>query len=313
MRSLLVSLGLLAATGGGVVAQRPQAAVVPQTITVGDVFQAAIRVELPAGGALLAPDTLVLPEDLEHAARRTLRPDSAGGVLRATLTYPLTAWRPGSYTLPPVPLFLVVGPDTTRLQAELPPFEVSSVLPSDTAGVEPRPAKDVLGASRVWWPILVALLLLALAAAAFWYWWRRRRAAAGAPIEVEVRPAVPPRAAALARLDALAASDLLTRGELKAWYDEVAETLRHYVSAVDPGLGVDLTTSELSARTRMTGFPESLELVRILGTADLVKFARARPPAEAAQHDLAAARSWIERVPPDPADAAAEAEARRVA
>jgi LPXTG-motif cell wall-anchored protein len=310
MRAVLFASVCLAATAAALHGQRPQGAVLPQDITVGDVFQAAIRLELPSGAALSAPDTLVLPEDLEHAGRRSVRTDTVDGVRRVTLVYPLTAWRPGSFALPPVRLAVVSGDSTVELLAALPDFEVGSVLPADTAGIEPRPAKDVLGANRVWWPILLGLLLLALIAAALWYWWKRRRRAEEAPAAPVA--AVPPREAALARLEALEAAGLLERGEAKPYYEALAETLRRYVAAVYPELGVDLTTSELSTRARAGGVPEALELVRILGAADLVKFARVRPPADAARQDLVAARGWIERVPAAAVERP-EADQRRVA
>ena len=58
----------------------------------------------------------------------------------------------------------------------LPNINVVSVLPADTTGVQPKPAKDVLGPDRLWWPwILLAALILVALALAYW-WWRRRRA-----------------------------------------------------------------------------------------------------------------------------------------
>src|SRR5690606_34481049 len=110
--------------------------------------------------------------------------------------------------------------------------------PADTAGIEPKPAKDVWGASRIWWPLLlaaaIALLLLALA----WYLWRRRR-----PRTVEAAPApvVPPREAALERLAQARAAGYVERGELKPFYTELAAALRTYLEAIEPALGADLT------------------------------------------------------------------------
>lgn len=283
-------------------AQRPQAAVVPQSITVGDVFHAAIRIELPAGSDIAAPDSLALPADLEQAGRREIRYDTAGGARRATVLYPLTAWRPGAYTLPPLTLQVVGDGRRTGEEVAFPAFDVASVLPADTAQLEPKGAKDVLGASRVWWPILLGLLAAALAAFALWWWWRRRRAVEE---PVPLAPVVPPRQAALARLNALRSSGLLERGEMREYYGRLTEILRHYAAAVDPAWSVDLTTSELTGRMRAAQrHVEMLELVRILGAADLVKFARVSAPADAARGDLDAARAWVERTGPRSADAA---------
>jgi hypothetical protein len=309
MRTAIAGALLLAAAGG-VHAQRPQAAVLPQTITVGDVFHVAIRVDLPPGATIAAADSLELPVDLEQAGRRSARVDSVAGVRRVTLLYPLTAWRPGSYTLPDVTIGVVADAARTEVVTEVPSFDVRSVLPADTAGIEPQPAKDVLGANRLWWPILLGLLLVGLAVAALYYWWRRRVPREAVAVQA---PAIPPRAVALAQLDELQRSDLLSRGELKLFYQRLTEALRHYVATLDAGFGSDLTTSELSVRMRGAGGAEVLELIRILGAADLVKFARARCPVDIAQQDLVAARGWVERVPAAPASVPEAGTERRVA
>jgi hypothetical protein len=293
---------------GGAAAQapRPQAAVVPEAITVGDIFHAAIRLDLPPGTRLEAPDTLAVPEDVEAAGRREIRLDSADGGRTVTVTWPLTAWRPGAYELPPVTVRLARDDGTAApaLSVNLPSFEVRSVLPADTAGVEPQPAKDVLGANRVWWPLLLALLLALAAALAFYLWWRRRRPKV-APV---VQPLVLPRTAALEELEALRHAGLLEAGAVKPFYERLTEIIRRYAAALDPSWSTDLTTSELGGRLRAR-LPagDALHLLRILGAGDLVKFARSRPPAATALADLDAARAWIERVGAGgPADTPAE-------
>lgn len=285
--------------GGVLHGQQPQAAIVPASITVGDIFHAAIRVELLAGTQLIGPDTLAVPADVEAAGRRELSVDSTGGALTATFTYPLAAWRPGTYELPPV-MVRIAGDGVERdVAVQLPSFTVRSVLPSDTAGIEPRAAKDVLGANRVWWPIMLALLVATAVAIALYMWWRRRRVVEE---EVEV-PVAPARDIALAQLRALRESGLLEKGAVKQYYETLTATLRQYAAAVRPRWGVDLTTSELGARLRgELPVTDALELVRILGAADLVKFARARPPADTARTDLDSAERWVNRVgrPPAP-------------
>lgn len=308
MRVVLRYTFLLLAIGGPVAAQSPQAAVVPRTITVGDVFHAAIRVDAPPEADIDAPQSLALPADLETAGVREVRVDTVAGIRRITFVYPLTAWRPGAYALPELSLRMATADGERTITVEIPPFEVSSVLPADTAGIEPRPAKDVLGASRVWWPLLGLLLLAALAAVAVWAWLRRRRPLARAAPAVRVAP----RDAALARLDELAAAGHLERGDLRAFYALLTDTLRHYVATVDPAWGMDLTTRELSARMRGAGHAEALDLTRILGTADLVKFARATVAPAHAAADLQAARAWVRNVPREQAPAD-DASVRRVA
>jgi hypothetical protein len=323
-RAVVLVLGWLAlAAAAGQQPSQPQAAVLPSVITVGDVFHAAIRLELPPGATVAAPDTLVLPPDLETAGSRELRLDTTDGSRRATLVYPLSAWRPGDYELPDITIALVQDGRRQDFRVALPGFSVSSVLPPDTAGVQPQPARDVLGANRLWWPILLALLLAALLAAALWAWWRRR-ARPGAP--AEALPMVLPREAALARLDALAAAGHLDRGEFHPFYVTLTEVLRRYAATVRPLWSVDLTTTELAAIARAGSAappgPSAQEqeaaesLLAILATADLVKFARVPATADGARQQLDATRSWILRVDApaaEPAPPGEGSEERRVA
>ena len=293
MRCTAAFLTLLLSTTG-TFAQQPRAAVVPEAITVGDVFHAAVRLDLAGDARVAAPDSLDLVDEVEHAGRREVRIDTAGGVRRATITYPLAAWRPGTYELPPIPIRIVDAQRDTTLRVPLPAFEVSSVLPADTAGIEPKPAKDVLGANRLWWPILLALLIAALIAVGVYIWWKRRRGDVEEPLVFT--PAVPPLEAALAQLAALGREGLIERGEFRIFYQRLTGTLRHYAAAIEPDWSVDLTTSELALRLRTdAGMQDALELTRILGAADMVKFARAVTTTDSAARDLDAARAWVER------------------
>ncbi|MGH7465332.1 MAG: hypothetical protein ACREK1_09165 [Longimicrobiales bacterium] len=288
----MLSAILLLLYAGSAAAQQARGAVVPESITVGDIFHAAARVDLPEGVTLAAPDSLGVVEDVEQAGRREVRIDTVGGAPRATVLYPLAAWRPGSYQLPDITLRLIAEGRDSTLRVQLPPFNVRSVLPADTAGIEPKPAKDVLGANRLWWPILLALLIAAIIAAALYMWWRRRRTA-DEPLVFS--PAVPPLEVALAQLAALQKEGLIERGEFRPFYERLTETLRHYAAAVEQRWSVDLTTSELAIRLRAdAGMTEALELTRILGAADMVKFARATTNRENATRDLEAARAWVE-------------------
>ena len=303
-------------------AQQPQAAVVPQAITVGDVFHAAVRVDLPPGASVVAPDSINLPADLELAGRREIRVDSTADGRRATVLYPLTAWRPGEYVLPPLAIGITGDGVDAAWRVSLPAFEVASVLPADTAGVEPQPAKDVLGANRLWWPLLLALLLLALAAAAFYLWWRGRRR--DEEYAAEPMPVVLPREAALRRLHALQAAGLVERGEMKAFYGELAEIVRRYTATINPDWGVDLTTSELAARmgdataARTPAAPTegAADVLGVLGGADLIKFARGTASSADAWRDLDIVRAWVERTsrpPVEPDGGGTGSEERRVA
>lgn len=289
---------LLLSSDRAAAAQEVGAAVWPDTVTVGDVFHAAIRVQLAPGQQVELPDSLPVYGHLENAGAAERRSERlSGGRTRVTATYPLVAWRPGPAAIPAVPV-RVRGPTGIRdLEATPGALAVRSVLPADTSGIQPRPAKDVIGPNWVVWPFLLLLLGLGLLIGGLAYWRRRRR---GPPQPLQpVLPFVPPREAALAALDRAREAGLLEAGEFKRFYSLLSEALRHYLAALEPEWGADLTTTELRGRMRQVAGPEHddgvTELARILVAADLVKFARQGTDAAQALAQWHEARNWVGR------------------
>lgn len=298
-RLALAACAALAAFGAAVGAaaqgeEGARTAVLGDTIRVGDVVPVAVRVTVAPGERVAWPDTLPLGDDrLENAARVRERVDTlSGGRLAVTALYAVTPWRTGELPLPELPVEIVSGREVTRtLTAAFPALEVISVLPPDTAGIEPRPAKDVIGRNWSWWPFLLALLaLLALIGAILW--WRHRRSAGGAAIPLE--PPIPPRERALARLQEAREAGLVEQGAMKEFYSRVADALRDYLAAIGPGWGEDLTTTELLGHFRAQVSPEEARaLGDVLRPADQVKFARRQPDADTAVREWEAARAWL--------------------
>lgn len=286
---------LLLACSGPASAQEVRSAVAGDTIRVGDVVPVALRTTLDRGQRIAWPDTLPLggPEaELENAARVRTRVDTlADGRLEATAVYAVTPWRPGEVSLPDVEIPIVSGDEVARtLTASFPGFQVTSVLPADTAGIEPRPTKGVIGGNWSLWPILLALLALLVLAAAVIWWLRRRRRRR----DVTAVPAVPPRAAALAALDRAREAGLVERGEMKEFYTRVSMAVREYLGAIEPTWGEDRTTTELLAAIRAAAGPATAAgLEPILRSADQVKFARRGADAEMAYREWEAARGWV--------------------
>lgn len=290
-RFLLLVAGLCFFDPAPIMAQEIRTAVTPDTAHVGDVVRAAIRVDLPPGHAATFPDSLPIAGDVENAGRmsRVSRPLPDGGS-EVTAIYPLTPWRPGELELPDIAV-VVEGPDGTRaLQATFKAMTVRSVLPPDTAGIEPQPPKDVLGPSRVVWPYIAALVAALAALAAFLYWYRKRRR----PLRLEEGRAVPPRERALEALETIRAIGLVEAGELKEFYGRTTTAVRAFLEEINPEWSGDLTTHELIDRMRATLDTEpDPALVRLLQAADLVKFANRRPNPAEAFGEWEGFRTWV--------------------
>lgn len=268
------------------------AALAPDTATVGDMVRAAVRVRVPAGARVEFPDSLPLEGDLESAGRRSLESRESGDGRVVTAVYPLRSWRPGVDTLPAVPFRMVFEGGAAREgAAALPPLVVRSVLPPDTAGLEARPPKDVLGPNRAWWTWLIVALLVLLAAAALIWWLRRQRQRRPAAVALPV----PPRQRALAELDALRRERLIEQGELEDAYARVSHTARSYLAALDPSWTMDRTTSELvAAMVGLVGAERAARARSLLREADRVKFARSRPGRDQAERFWSEVRGWVE-------------------
>lgn len=284
---------LLLALPATVAAQEVRTTLAPDTVFVGDVFHVGFRVDVPSGYRAAFPDSLLVLGDVESTGRpdRTAEPLPGGGQ-RVIVTYPMTAWRPGPIEFPDIVLRLQRGSETRVLEAKPPRLVVASVLPADTAGIRPRPARGVVGPNWVLWPFLLVALLALLALAALAYWLRRRRRAQPAPVIQEA----PPRERALAALERARELGLVEKREFKLFYSLVTEALRRYVAALEPAWGADLTTSELRERmAAVVDAPAAAELDPILRAADLVKFARRIPRTDEVWAEWRAARAFVER------------------
>jgi Domain of unknown function (DUF4381) len=305
-RALLVSAVALSMTRP-VLGQAARTAVVPDSITVGSVFRVAVRLTVPAAARVVFPDTLAVPANVEAAARRELDVDTADAASRTyTAIYALTAWKPGSIHLEPAALRIDDASGSHRIEATFPQVNVLSVLPPDSAGLEPRPAKDVLGPSRLMWPLLLAVVLLVAVIIATIAWWRRRR-----PPPV-ASPAMPPKEWALIELERIRRLGYLERGEWKAFYSEVSGVLRQYAAALEAEWSRDLTTAELSEAME-SGLRHGVgsdRLIALLGGADLVKFAAKRPSRPEAEQAWTESLGWVDTFDwPEPAPAVTPAEA----
>jgi hypothetical protein len=267
----------------------------PEEVTVGQPFHSGIRLRVPPGfrveyDAPASGDSLELV-----AAARSRAPEGTDSLTIFTLI----AWAAG-----PIPAVEVrariIGPDGTEsvrsVGLRMP--EVRSVLPAPgEEEVQPRPARGVFVPSPFasypgWWWLM--LLIGALLAALVGYLLLRRDRAEPAPLPAD------PREVALARL--AEASRWIASGPAGShrFYEEMSGALRRYLDHLDPSLGVDRTTTELThAFAALEADPRIHEgLSGLLDRADAVKFARRTVSAEGASADAVTAEAWVREYPP---------------
>lgn len=149
-------------------------------------------------------------------------------------------------------------------------------------------------------PALVAGATAAAVAAllAGLFAWRRRARTAASPELPEAAPVrtLGPYHRALARLQQVERAGWPARGDVPRHYAAITDTLRRYLEEAYAIAALESTTAEL-----MRALPPALgdadlraRCARLLGEADLVKFARARPDARAAEWFGADARALLD-------------------
>lgn len=141
---------------------------------------------------------------------------------------------------------------------------------------------------------LIALIVLGLIVwlAAFLIA-RRMRNRKDAP---HLAPAIPPHVVANKALVELGHRKLWQKGKFKAYYTALSSILRTYISGRWGVGALEMTTDEIIAELRDYDMPTASrsDLISILRTADMVKFAKAEPEAEENEDNLSRALYFVE-------------------
>lgn len=248
--------------------------ITPDTVRVGDPFTVAIRVRAAPGATIefpVAPDSGGPVEPLDPVQISTLA-DSVG--VDQTATYRLAAWRVGTFHIPFAAVLVRQETGNRRVEVSGVVVHVASVLPADSAGLEPKPQRAVFTFGLPWWiwalAVAVALAILSLI---IWLWRRRRRS----PALLEA-----PYVLAEREFNRIEALGLLAAGERSRHVTLMVEVLRDFLAAVVTGASTAQTSSELAGAMRRAGIGEYARCAALLSEVDLIKFAKRPVSAERA-------------------------------
>lgn len=311
IRTILVVLGLVtirpAFSTDSLLAQTDADLVIVEWV-LGDTPDGGWTVGDPISIKLVAhyPDTLdlTLPDLPEHwGAVEVLKQSplepvaNTDGTLTAVHEAEVAIWAPGDHQTPPLAAHYRDSVGELH-EIAVPPVSISiaSVLSEgETEKRDLKPQVSLPLPSR--WPFLLAGLLGGLVISAVaWVLLSRRRTVtriSTATIPADPRP---PHEIAYDELDHIAALDLPALGELKRHYSLVSDCLRTYIYGRYHISALDCTTGELMVAFRQTQVDRShAGLVRrLLAEADLVKFAKLRPPIEQARESVVVARHIVD-------------------
>jgi len=173
---------------------------------------------------------------------------------------------------------------------------VASNFQGDPEKARLKPIKDiysVTGFRRSRWIYWSAGALAGLLILGGFFWWFRGRR----KMRNGLSPGDPPHITALNGLDLLGKEDWPDQGSIKRFYFRFSEILRAYVGALRGFPALESTTEEISVRL---GSDRDLGLIRLLRTADQVKFADFIPLSSQKEEHLDEARRYVHETMPKP-------------
>lgn len=254
-----------------------------------------VRVTLPEGASVaFEPAGRTLGAFDVRDAR--VMPAVPGEPARFRVT--LVAWEDGDLEVPAVAATVTLADGTTvPLASPVAAVTIGSLVGEDVpltelAAGDIRDAVEIDDGRWIWW---LAAGLAAAGALGFTWWLMHR----DRPVPVE--PPLPPHAWAMRELARLAADDLPARGEVDAFFVRLSSIVRTYIEGRFGIAAPDRTTQEFireaSRHPDLSG-DHGRALADVLRSADMVKFAAARPAADACGDALDRMRAFVEATAP---------------
>ncbi|MGB5818648.1 MAG: hypothetical protein WBG90_04125, partial [Saonia sp.] len=200
--------------------------------------------------------------------------------------YALTQFDSGVYTIPQQRIAINEKPfftDSVRVNVATVPVDTLTQKMYDIKSLIPVEKSY----SKLWMTLLLIVLgLLLVGGLVYWFVFRKK------PLTEEEKEALlPPYDRALLELKRLENSKYLIQDEYKQYYSELTDIVRSYLEEDAHVSAMESTTNQLIDKLEMLKDAGDLKLEddtihqfkRILQTADLVKFAKSKPPTSTAE------------------------------
>ena len=240
------------------------------------------------------------------------------GGYETTVTYQVTAWETGEFEIPGFKLpYQTKNNQPQNYQVPSLKIKISSLLPAGKSQAEllklplrktKPPVELPPNYQYLWYLLLLGLILGLIWGIKYWSQQRpqtERVSTANTPELIE-----PAHLIALRRLEQLAAADYLKNGNYHAYYIELSECLRDYLSRRFRIPALEMTTEEFLAQTAQdTAFKSEHRAIfrHFFNVADLVKFAKQQPEVTEAEADLQTVRHFVDETQATPPEVIAEA------
>ena len=279
----------------------------PDSIGIGDRFLYTIEVERDLMQEVYFPD---FKQSVEHYEMIEDRPvdtlSREGRRLKLRKSYLMAAFQEGIHNVLPEVMYLdkniidtLRGDDTLRLMVTT--FEIDSTSHTIFDIKPQRTLKFKFGeiSGYVSWTIIAIIILVLLFLIA-----KRILAHYGKSFSDIFKPAppLPPHEIALRDLKKLHSERLWQEGNHKLYYSGLTDILRAYIAGQFGVGALEMTSDEIIEAMRGVEIPQKqkMDLTELLRDADLVKFAKAMPEAEANEAAYTMALSFVEQTMPQP-------------
>ncbi len=295
-------IGLTLAISGRIMAQGTisvESEVDKSTITIGDRIHYTltvkhspdVQVEMPAFGINLG--------QFEIQDYQVTEPEKVDGQLIEAITYRISIYDIGDYTIPPVIVKYTAEGDSipNELQSEEIAILVESVNPSEAEDI--KEIKDPLimppDYAFYYWLAGLAGLLILIIAAIYIYMKKFKK------VDLPFFASAPPRPAheiAYEALDKLEKSGLLAERNLKKYYVQISGIIRVYLAGRYEIDVLEMTTTELTeALLTVYDIDErQIDMIRdFLNQSDLVKFAKYFPSDGENEQIMPTAREIVDK------------------
>jgi hypothetical protein len=257
-------------------------------ILIGETISLTVEAYTPIGSAVawFNADTLPHFELLKKDALDTVQNIDAK---KLSQHFDITSFDSGQQYIPPFEIVV----DNQSYFTDSIPITVS-YAPFDP-NEDYRDIKDIIEVKDTNVPYLQWLIagLAVLSLAILVLLWRRNRS--GAVSKEPATPALSPYEEAMKALAQLALKNI-NNGEVKAYYSEMNDILRKYVSRKFSVSTFERTNEELILELSAKGIPKEafIKLAQSLRMSDVVKFAKYRPSEEDNKNNLKIVTSSIE-------------------
>lgn len=279
----------------------------PDSIGIGDRFLYSIEVERDLMQEVYFPD---FKQSVEHYEMIEDRPvdtlSREGRRLKLRKSYLMAAFQEGIHNVLPEVMYLdkniidtLRGDDTLCLMVTT--FEIDSTSHTIFDIKPQRTLKFKFGeiSGYVTWTIIAIIIVVLLFLIA-----KRILAHYGKSFSDIFKPAppLPPHEIALRDLRKLHSERLWQEDKHKLYYSGLTDILRAYIAGQFGVGALEMTSDEIIEAMRGVEIPQKqkMDLTELLRDADLVKFAKAMPEAEANEAAYTMALNFVEQTMPQP-------------